>query len=859
MIYGGRVMELKEYKNKKIIAYLWYDSAHKNYNGAPNRVCYVYPRILVSKDGQCEYIDPNDFPRFGGIRIDLPFRGSDEETAENLRKECTSLVSIQIKVDDAPSGNDNNKYILTYKKKNLPDSDISIRKFEGKNFYQIIDIEKNLDVLKSDRTIEKADIITDRLCTTNLLLRNGDKLYGPFAYNEEVSTIELLGIREQQYLIGEYLVADYSDDIYEIENQNSTVIATFMPQNVLCSPAKCERHEDWLSDERLVDGLIEFMKAGGTHTREQLRNIGEVILPTLPAQKNLLSIEFTEDRVQRIQQLLHNASIREDFTNSVVKFALEDEEYKKCLIDELIDNYFEDIKDKIPEYSKAKEELSSVLHNLDRATKSLEELKAKREDLEKSVMDSNESRIQELEKENALLQQQNGELLQKAGLNRTITDLQEEIKQYQKDRNDARVAYDALSADKTQLKEELKEVIAGFNTDAKKAAQVLESELLKEIRQTLLLDKGSDKYTNAKFDENLLCEPLPCNEIVQRVTDYIQNTAKRDVEYNDVANYLICISQGFITTFAGDPGTGKTSLCNILAKALGLATSDEQNRFIDISVERGWTSHKDFIGYYNPLTKEVEKSKADVFDAFTQLNEEYYDNSIQYAPYFILLDEANLSPIEHYWAAFLKLCDKDSTASRIISLGGKVQRNIPEHLRFLATVNFDHTTEELSPRFLDRSWVITLNPARISEDSDDIPANFEDMVPFLSLKDAFCATEDDSIDEAIQDKWSVIQTIFEENNLPIMPRNLKMVRKYCAAACKCMDRDTPATKLAPLDYALSQKILPTINGSGDNYKSLIDDLIDKCPEQSMPLSAKHLARMKSAAEKNLGFYQFFAR
>ena len=74
-----------------------------------------------------------------------------------------------------------------------------------------------------------------------------------------------------------------------------------------------------------------------------------------------------------------------------------------------------------------------------------------------------------------------------------------------------------------------------------------------------------------------------------------------------------------------------------------------------------------------------------------------------------------------------------------------------------------------------------------------------------------------------------------------------------------MERDTPATKYAPLDYAFSQKILPTINGNGENYRLLIENLLKECTTQNMPISAKHLERMKRIAESNMGFYQFFSR
>ena len=373
------------------------------------------------------------------------------------------------------------------------------------------------------------------------------------------------------------------------------------------------------------------------------------------------------------------------------------------------------------------------------------------------------------------------------------------------------------------------------------------------------------------FDTSLLAPVQSVNsaaKILERVGRYLNEVGHRNLSSNDVANYLICITQGFITTFAGEPGTGKTSLCNLLARALGLSRGDGAERFCEVSVERGWTSLKDMIGYYNPLTKRMEKSNAEIFDAFVDLNREAQwasdgsaYNPAKIAPYFILLDEANLSPIEHYWAAFFRNCDFSPLSQRTISLGGNANWLLPDHLRFLATVNFDHTTEELSPRFLDRSWVITLEPNVVEMEQDVMPEHDETMVPFESLLQAFTPKEHDKLDEALADKWDAIQGIFahEQCALPLRPRNIRMVYNYCLVAARCMTRATTSTKYAPLDYAVAQKILPTINGSGERYRYLITELQKECSEQTMPLCAQHLKRIERTGGADLGFYQFFAR
>ena len=401
------------------------------------------------------------------------------------------------------------------------------------------------------------------------------------------------------------------------------------------------------------------------------------------------------------------------------------------------------------------------------------------------------------------------------------------------------------------------ESVKKFKSEAEMAIREMDKKFLDKVFREI---NGEETYEIKNFDKTKLYEEsLSGEEIIDVVENFLKEKANRDVSHNDVVNYLTCIGQGFITTFAGQPGAGKTSLCSLLAKSLGLACQGENKRYVEVSVERGWTSHKDFIGYYNPLTKKFEKSNAEIFDAFERINKENAGDNT--APMLILLDEANLSPIEHYWAAFIKNCDFDSTVERTINLGGNKKWNLPESLRFLATVNFDHTTEELSSRFLDRSWVIVLEPGQIDEDSfiTEPVNNAEKIVSYKDFIDAFGGQpkEDDELDDKIVDKWKNINAIFKENDVPIMPRNVKMVLYYCYVACKYMVRDTPETKLAPLDFAVAQKILPTINGSGENLEKLIEDL-DKEFDNGMPICAKIIRRMKEKARDNMGYYQFFA-
>lgn len=533
----------------------------------------------------------------------------------------------------------------------------------------------------------------------------------------------------------------------------------------------------------------------------------------------------------------------------------------------------------LKKYKEKKEELKKDVEKLEKDKNSIDqELKFARENLDKFTeeeMSKKEDKFEELTNDIDNLKEEKSELEnEKLQLQKGIEDLQDKKKgivdaQTYIERLNGNIAakeeeiskktakIKKLDDNLSELNDKIGESVKKFKSEAETAIRELDKNFLDKVFREI---NGEEIYEIKKFDtEKLYNESLSGEEIIDVVENFLKEKANRDVSRNDVVNYLTCIGQGFITTFAGQPGVGKTSLCSLLAKSLGLACQDENKRYVEVSVERGWTSHKDFIGYYNPLTKKFEKSNAEIFDAFERINKENAGDNT--APMLILLDEANLSPIEHYWAAFIKNCDFDSTVERTINLGGNKKWNLPESLRFLATVNFDHTTEELSSRFLDRSWVIVLEPGQIDEDSfiTEPVNNAEKIVSYKDFIDAFGGQpkEDDELDDKIVDKWKNINAIFKRNDVPIMPRNVKMVLYYCYVACKYMVRDTPETKLAPLDFAVAQKILPTINGSGENLEKLIEDL-DKEFDNGMPICAKIIRRMKEKARDNMGYYQFFA-
>lgn len=343
---------------------------------------------------------------------------------------------------------------------------------------------------------------------------------------------------------------------------------------------------------------------------------------------------------------------------------------------------------------------------------------------------------------------------------------------------------------------------------------------------------------------------------INEIQYLINKEDERNLSYNETANLIVSVLQNYLTIFSGFPGVGKTSTVNNLAKALGISGSlGNKANFLNVAVARGWTSSKDLLGNKNAIRLNYEEGRTGIYSMLKALEDcknNPENHSVNHEMLsLILLDEANLSPMEHYWSDFLSICDTFHDG-KSLNLGGRDKQftlELPPSLRFIATINTDATVEPLSDRLLDRAGVITIGNEDLSQ-TESIVDNliFNGAVPYQELAEAFMIdrktlsglSESGKLDSELsilQEIRNVLQLdIPNTSSVHISKRKLNAIESYCAVA-----NELSYQQVSPIDFAVAQHILPKIKGHGKGFKERLIAL-DKVFSDSRLLQSKRLLK-----------------
>lgn len=761
-----------------------------------------------------------------------------------------------------------------------------IRRLDTAGIYYTVRNNELLSDFNNDAIVEIAPPCV--LPGDRVLVELDDFWAGPYevGYRDYTSSFYIKPLIKEN----KYTVNGYSKNNVQIKELTSSDSHWGAPESrwMIAMPEKDASVEqiDVISNEVLLEGFRDSLQNGSNNGHKL--NFDDIPALLQRYEESVLSGSvLTEDvrrsRLNRLVAILTSEEDVDDTLSTVSDFICDllvkyqdspnVEEWLQTLLEKHPD-LIEKLKDAqaiSDRIAQSEQRLTDMQQRYFALEKILEEKQAAVAEINEAAIKASKEEILRMSKEHAELVDKISEdsekltaLKQELKLVGSIADIQKKAADLQGHHNYLSGATASLEAEFQQLISRTREKMVAISFDGFMASKMLhaaaqwEAGITKE-QHNQLLDAINDVQVLDKTPDELIAYLCRTVHIVRPT--YSKNT---------IINIAICITQGFLTVFSGEPGCGKTSICNIFCHVLGLNkmaeivgcgqdSCDIGRRYVPVSVERGWTSKRDFVGYYNPLSKTFDKSNRRVYDALHMLDAEKR-NGISKFPFVILLDEANLSPMEYYWSDFMNICDDLSPQSKV-NLGEDYVLSIPETLHFVATINNDHTTETLSPRLIDRAWIVLLpQQYNICLSEDEIPDAVIELVTWKSLCDAFMPRKEECVLSAeVQKVYDLLLAKLREKQFSVSPRVDKAIKRYWAAAAKHFEEDETKTsaEVVALDYAVAQRILPKIMGNGEAFEKWLDELRSLCSNHELNMSAKILKDIIDRGKQKMKYYEFF--
>ncbi|NCP61524.1 MAG: hypothetical protein GW839_14705 [Flavobacteriales bacterium] len=282
----------------------------------------------------------------------------------------------------------------------------------------------------------------------------------------------------------------------------------------------------------------------------------------------------------------------------------------------------------------------------------------------------------------------------------------------------------------------------------------------------------------------------------------------------------------------GLSGSGKTKIAQSFVK--WICIDDSQYKIIPVGAD--WTNREPLLGYPNGLNpKEYITPDSGALNLIIEASKA--ENADK--PYFLILDEMNLSHVERYFADFLSVMESDdkinlySGAARKDIDGIEIPKEIfwSKNLFIIGTVNIDETTYMFSPKVLDRANTIEF---RVDESNIksffDLPSKIDLFV--VESKGATMAKNfleislDNSIDK--DDEYTVVFVKFFNELKRVGAEFGYRTAVEMLLLIKKLNTVSSISKNESIDIAVMQKLLPKLHGSRSKISKVLDALILLC-------------------------------
>ena len=339
--------------------------------------------------------------------------------------------------------------------------------------------------------------------------------------------------------------------------------------------------------------------------------------------------------------------------------------------------------------------------------------------------------------------------------------------------------------------------------------------------------RGAELETELKdpIDEKELAE-IPTAEkneaLILNMMEYYAQKSRCYYKRSDFINFHTAVKCNDLVILSGLSGTGKSSLVNIYAKALGLnASADlEDSQILMVPVRPSWNDDADLLGYVDLAHMVYHAADSGFVDFLVRAQREENKNKL----FLVCFEEMNLARVEHYFSQFLSILERPA-GQRELQLYDKqymgklynaadypFRIEIGSNVKFIGTVNVDETTFHFSDKVLDRANVIELEVLNYATEWEDKSFAAIGKTQIWSTQDYEKLLAKDSVTNELELRallWDVhcaLQSLSTKYGAG--PRVVKSVVKYLSN----LPAEEGLSFEDALDLQLAQRVLTKLRG-----------------------------------------------
>jgi hypothetical protein len=307
---------------------------------------------------------------------------------------------------------------------------------------------------------------------------------------------------------------------------------------------------------------------------------------------------------------------------------------------------------------------------------------------------------------------------------------------------------------------------------------------------------------------------------------------------------------------SGLSGSGKTKLSQAFAQWISV----DESQYLIVPVGADWTNREPLLGYPNALNKEEYVSPENgVLDLMIRAKQNIENSEEPTKPYFLILDEMNLSHVERYFADFLSTMEsgdkiplhKIENDSMIVPSSIK----LPKNLFIIGTVNIDETTYMFSPKVLDRANTIEfrLTDTNLGEFiASDVRLDMDLLnTQGANMSEAFMAMALQETEKNLKQAEADLKLFFSELKKSGAEFGYRTASEIGRLMYMLKELGESGDNL--LDIAIMQKLLPKLHGSRNKLSKVLPILGGFCLADKSKIKEDYLDKFvgNSLSEEEL--------